>query len=197
MWNGRPVLVTLSDESSTGFLNVLKQPGARKKPFYAKFQPEGETKQRHLPGSSSTTAWEAACKLGYYEATKEPLPEVIPLKGKRRPTEVRTACSLFLCCACSCVCCAPTVQEVQAEKEAKRLGKEAKKLARRAAALPAVATEAATPVAPCAAVPMTAHDVGLPVAVAVPMRATPVAMPNLAPTPSPLLVPVPAGLSAV
>ena len=32
VWNGRAVLVTLSEESETGFLNVLKQPGGRKKP---------------------------------------------------------------------------------------------------------------------------------------------------------------------
>ena len=29
IWNGVPVLVTLSEESETGFLNVLKQPGGR------------------------------------------------------------------------------------------------------------------------------------------------------------------------
>ena len=53
MWNGRAVLVTLSEESETGFLNVLKQPGGRKKPFYVKFKPDGEKRQRTLPGSSS------------------------------------------------------------------------------------------------------------------------------------------------
>ena len=58
MWNGRAVLVTLSEESETGFLNVLKQPGGRKKPFYVKFKPDGEKRQRMLPGSSSATAWE-------------------------------------------------------------------------------------------------------------------------------------------
>ena len=60
MWNGRAVLVTLSEESETGFLNVQKQPGGRKKPFYVKFKPDGEKRQRMLPGSSSATAWEAA-----------------------------------------------------------------------------------------------------------------------------------------
>ena len=59
MWNGRAVLVTLSEESETGFLNVQKQPGGRKKPFYVKFKPDGEKRQRMLPGSSSATAWEA------------------------------------------------------------------------------------------------------------------------------------------
>ena len=75
MWNGRAVLVTLSEESETGFLNVLKQPGGRKKPFYVKFKPDGEKRQRTLPGSSSASAWEAACKYGYYLATKAELPE--------------------------------------------------------------------------------------------------------------------------
>ena len=42
VWNGHAVLVTLSDESATGFLNVLKLPGNRKKPYYAKFQPVGD-----------------------------------------------------------------------------------------------------------------------------------------------------------
>ena len=53
VWNGRAVRVTLSEESETGFLNVLKQPGGRKKPFYVKFKPDGEKRQRMLPGSSS------------------------------------------------------------------------------------------------------------------------------------------------
>jgi hypothetical protein len=57
MWNGRAVLVTLSEESETGFLNVQKQPGGRKKPFYVKFKPDGEKRQRMLPGSSSAHAW--------------------------------------------------------------------------------------------------------------------------------------------
>ena len=64
IWKGVPVLVTLSDESATGFLNVLKQPGNRKKPFYVKFKVEGEKWQRTLPGSPSASAWEAACKSG-------------------------------------------------------------------------------------------------------------------------------------
>ena len=75
MWNGRAVLVTLSEESETGFLNVLKQPGGRKKPFYVKFKPDGEKRQRTLPGSSSASAWQAACKYSYYLATKAELPE--------------------------------------------------------------------------------------------------------------------------
>ena len=66
----------------------------RRKPYYAKFVPEGETKQRYLPGSSSEEAWEAACKLAYYEATKEheQLPAVIPNDKKRRTSEVCARC---------------------------------------------------------------------------------------------------------
>jgi hypothetical protein len=82
--------VTLSEESGTGFLNVLKQPGGRKKPFYVKFKPDGEKRQRMLPGSSSATAWEAACKYGFYLATKAELPETEPRKA-RRPSEVSCA----------------------------------------------------------------------------------------------------------
>ena len=94
MWNGRAVLVTLSDESETGFLNVLKQPGGRKKPFYVKFTPDGEKRQRMLHGSGSATAWEAACKYGYYLATKTELPETEPRKP-RRPSEVSSVCTLL------------------------------------------------------------------------------------------------------
>ena len=93
IWNGRAVLVTLSDESETGFLNVLKQPGARKKPYYVKFKPDGEKRQRMLPGSGSATAWEAACKYGYYLATMPELPETGPRKD-RRPSEVRCGAAM-------------------------------------------------------------------------------------------------------
>ena len=79
--------------------------------------------------------------------------------------------------ACSHAIALLHAQEVQAEKEAKRLEKAAKLAAKRAAArMPAPAT----PAAPCAAEPMTAHvDAGLPLAVAVALP-TPVGMPNLA-----------------
>ena len=49
MCNGCALLVTLSEESETGFVNVLKQPGGRKKTFYVKFKPDGEKRQRMLP----------------------------------------------------------------------------------------------------------------------------------------------------
>jgi hypothetical protein len=106
IWRGVPVLVTLSDEAETGFLNVLKQKGARKKPFYVKFNVDGEKKQRSLPGSSSSTAWEAACKYGYYLATKTELPEMKP-RATRRTSEVscgRTCAPPLTLFVCADVC---------------------------------------------------------------------------------------------
>ena len=86
------VLVKFSS-NETGFYDVyLQKDRKRRKPYYAKFVPEGETKQRYLPGSSSEEAWEAACKLAYYEATKEQLPAVIPNDKKRRTSEVCARC---------------------------------------------------------------------------------------------------------
>ena len=84
----KAVLVKFSS-NETGFYDVYMQKDRkRRKLYYAKFVPEGETQQRFLPGSSSATAWEAACKLAYYEATKGQLPLVIPNGKKRRSTEV-------------------------------------------------------------------------------------------------------------
>ena len=86
------VLVKFSS-NETGFYDVyLQKDRKRRKPYYAKFVREGETKQRYLPGSSSEEAWEAACKLAYYEATKEQLPAVIPNDKKRRTSEVCARC---------------------------------------------------------------------------------------------------------
>ena len=69
IWERCLVDMKLSEESDTGFLNVLKQGDTtRKKPYYAKFLPPGEKQQRMLPGSSSSTAWEAAAKLAFHMA---------------------------------------------------------------------------------------------------------------------------------
>ena len=179
IWNGVPVLVTLSDESTTGFLNVLKQPGGRKKPYYVKFKPDGEKRQRTLPGSSSSTAWEAACKYGYYLATKTELSET-ETRNPRRSSEVsccRPVCSSPHSCLMLCACRAS--QEIEAEKEAKRAEKEAKraeKLAKRKANLTA---ENTPPLATVTAARVDGCVDGLPCAIAMPML-TPVGMPNLA-----------------
>ena len=92
LYRDMAVLVKFSS-NETGFYDVyLQKDRKRRKPYYAKFVPEGETKQRYLPGSSSEEAWEAACKLAYYEATKEQLPAVIPNDKKRRTSEVCARC---------------------------------------------------------------------------------------------------------
>ena len=125
------VLVKFSS-NETGFYDVyLQKDRKRRKPYYAKFVPEGETKQRYLPGSSSEEAWEAACKLAYYEATKEQLPPVIPNNKKRRSTEV---CPLLVVGRAAPHCDARVPQEVQqekAEKKAKKAAELAAKLASR------------------------------------------------------------------
>ena len=87
VWNGTAVLLQLSDESATGFLNVLYQGGKRKKPYYVKFKVDGPEKQRTLPDSGSATAYEAACKYAYYLATKPELKAKEP-RTTRRSSEV-------------------------------------------------------------------------------------------------------------
>ena len=74
------------------------------------------------------------------------------------------------------MCVRRGLQEVQAEKEAKRADKLAKREAKRAASMRA---ENTPPVAVTAAAPIAAYMDGLPVVRAVPM-CTPVPMPNLA-----------------
>ena len=77
-----------TSDNETGYLNVLKQKDAgRKKPYYAKFLPPGERKQRTLPGSSSETAWEAAAKLAFHLEAQLELPAK-EIRGLRRPNEV-------------------------------------------------------------------------------------------------------------
>jgi hypothetical protein len=73
IYRDKAVLVKFSS-NKTGYYDVYKQKDRdRRKLFYAKCVPEGAKAQRFLPGSSSEEAWEAACKLAYYEATKEQL----------------------------------------------------------------------------------------------------------------------------
>ena len=86
-WCNRVMRLKTSD-NETGYLNVLKQKDAgRKKPYYAKFLPPGERKQRTLPGSSSETAWEAAAKLAFHLEAQLELPAK-EIRGLRRPNEV-------------------------------------------------------------------------------------------------------------
>ena len=70
IYRDKAVLVKFS-WNETGFYDVYMQKDRkRRKPYYAKFVPEGETQLRYTPGSSSEDAWEAACKLAYYETTR-------------------------------------------------------------------------------------------------------------------------------
>ena len=86
VWNGRPVDLTLSAESATGYLNVCYQAG-RSKPYYVKAKVD-DGKPRTIPGSYSTTAWEAAAKYAYFKALWEgPLPEKQE-RSKRSSAEV-------------------------------------------------------------------------------------------------------------
>ena len=86
VWNGRPVELEPSEESATGYLNVCYQAG-RSKPFYAKAKVD-EGKPRTIPGTNSTTAWEAAAKYAYFKAFWEgPLPEK-QVRSKRSSSEV-------------------------------------------------------------------------------------------------------------
>ena len=99
IWERRVVNMKLSEESDTGFLNVLKQGDTtRKKPYYAKFLPPGEKQQRMLPGSSSSSAWEAAAKLAFHMAGFGG--ELVAKKERveaRRPSEVRPAAATTQC----------------------------------------------------------------------------------------------------
>jgi len=88
-WKGVPLELKMSDESSTGYLNVCKKPtkkvGDR---FYAKFKPAGE-KQRTLPKSTFGTAKESAAELAYFLAGhRGELPEKESRAARRTP-EVR------------------------------------------------------------------------------------------------------------
>ena len=86
VWNGRQVDLTLSAESATGYLNVCYQAG-RSKPYYVKAKVD-DGKPRTIPGSYSTTAWEAAAKYAYFKALWEgPLPEKQE-RSKRSSAEV-------------------------------------------------------------------------------------------------------------
>ena len=90
IWNDKPVALRMSSSSSTGYENVIMQGGKkRSRPFVAKFKPVGEKFQRHLPGSNSATAEEAAAKLAYYHEYGSELPPPAARQPRRRP-EVRS-----------------------------------------------------------------------------------------------------------
>ena len=55
VWNGRPIDLTLSAESATGYHNVACYQAGRSKPYYVKAKVD-DGKPRTIPGSYSTTA---------------------------------------------------------------------------------------------------------------------------------------------
>jgi len=91
VWKGKPVALRMSSASSTGFENVIVQGGSKKRkcPFVAKLKPAGAKVQRHLPGSNSATAEEAAAKLAYYHEYGSELPPPAARQPRRTP-EVRS-----------------------------------------------------------------------------------------------------------
>ena len=126
IWQRRVVDMKLSTDSETGFHNVLKQHDAnRKKPYYAKFLPAGEKKQRTLPGSSSALAWEAAAKLAFFEAGfAGELSKTMERLSVRRSREVCPTLSLSpppcvnLTSMVSCVSAGGTGEAGEADAEA-------------------------------------------------------------------------------
>ena len=80
---GTKVWLRKSTKSATGYQNVIEpHPGK----FSVKYNPEpGVKKQKHLPGSSSATALEAAIKYAKFLGPPEEQPP------KRRRSAVRTA----------------------------------------------------------------------------------------------------------
>jgi hypothetical protein len=129
VWNGRPVELEPSAESATGYLNVCYQAG-RSKPFYAKAKVD-EGKPRTIPGTNSTTAWEAAAKYAYFKAFWEgPLPEK-QVRSKRSSSEVSArpspAPQPALISRAACLS-----QEMSIKHEAKKAKREARQAAKAA-----------------------------------------------------------------
>ena len=88
--DGRALWLKTS-KNSTGYENVIKQ--GRCVPYSVKFRPDPTKKaQRHLPGSSSLTAREAAIKYAEY---LESCVELVPTRHQMARGEVRDrlACS--------------------------------------------------------------------------------------------------------
>ena len=89
VWKNKPVLLKLSDDSESGFLNVCKlRTNNKGTTWYAKFVPEGEKRQRALPGSCSKDPMESAAELAYYLAGhRDPLGSK-EIRKPRRDREV-------------------------------------------------------------------------------------------------------------
>ena len=69
IWKDKPVVLKLSDDCESGFLNVCKgRTNSKGTTWYAKFTPEGETGQRTLPGSCFKDPQSSASELAYFLA---------------------------------------------------------------------------------------------------------------------------------
>ena len=90
------LILRLSKDSSTGYLNVVK---VREK-YHAKVKGVGSSvfaPQRTLPGGGCATARDAAIRLArYYED-----PELLPPKAERRPRGQGKVCARSLCLSCA------------------------------------------------------------------------------------------------
>ena len=76
----------LSAKNKFGYLNIIEPHKGSANPFCAKYNPvPGVKSQKHLPGSSSATAREAAIKYAKFLGPPEDQPP------KRRRHAVRTA----------------------------------------------------------------------------------------------------------
>ena len=165
-WNNKIVKLLTSD-STTGYSNVIYQNDRkRKKPYSAKYLPEGEKKQRAVPGSSSSMAWEAAAKLAYHlELMAEGKETLLPpaLRAPRRSSEVRSPPESHLP-ASVLTHIRVRAQEVHLENFEKQAKREAKREAMRVARLEMARKELGLLAAPS---PMT-HE-GLPLVMGQPL----------------------------
>ena len=106
VWKGKPVLLKLSDDSESGFLNVCKgRTNSKGTTYYAKFVPEGEKAQRTLPGSSFKKPEDAAAELAYFLAGHRGQLGPKEARATRRDAEVW----LPLCSHRHPLCFAPSV----------------------------------------------------------------------------------------
>ena len=94
----QPILLVKSADNCTGYKDICKGRINKRgqQLYYAKFIPEGEKKQRTLPGSVSTSARESACVLAFYKVGNHgPLPRP-ETRAPRRSPEVSCALELFV-----------------------------------------------------------------------------------------------------
>ena len=111
VWKGKPVVLKLSDDSESGFLNVCKgRTNSKGTTYYAKFTPEGEKGQRTLPGSTFKNPQDSAAELAYFLAGHRGSLGLKEVRNPRRDSEVLppVLCYVlpaFFSLLCRCVLC--------------------------------------------------------------------------------------------